>query len=113
MSEKTETKDENTSLIGLRFYKYFSFYPSRIKKLFYYFGAELDYFQYEDKKDKFTTDGFVGGGFAGVEKFLARKFSVNLDLGPYYAYTTKSGTSVGLVDFVMNLSINYYFGGLK
>jgi hypothetical protein len=103
LSEKTDTTDESTASTALRFYKYISD--------LIYFGGELSSFTYTDNNDNFKTAGIVAGVYAGVEKFFSDKFSVNIDLGPYYAQTT-SETPVTLMDFVLNLSINCYFGSV-
>ncbi|MCS7151235.1 MAG: hypothetical protein NZ928_02465 [Endomicrobia bacterium] len=99
--------DYETTLYGLRYYRLL-----HLKNIFPYFGGELGIFNTSETKGVEDASGRAVGVFIGVEKFIFKKFSVNMDIGPYIAVVDKPGKnsiSVNEFDFVLNISINFYF----
>ncbi|MEW6558465.1 MAG: hypothetical protein AB1349_14140, partial [Elusimicrobiota bacterium] len=109
VSEGTELDSKQTNLTGLRYYKYGLINET----ILYYLGGEISYFKYQNKETTFNADGFVTGIFIGIEKFFLQKFSINIDVGPYYAMAFRGSSSTELSDIVMNATVNYYFKGLR
>ncbi|MBI5574521.1 MAG: hypothetical protein HY919_08260 [Elusimicrobia bacterium] len=91
---------------GLRGYWYFS--PE--KKLIPFAGLEADFVTFKGDDSKGT--GIAGEVFIGGEYFFAKSFSVQLDLGPAFVSLKDKDTSesVNGLEYVVNFSINYYFG---
>ncbi|MCS7184461.1 MAG: hypothetical protein NZ870_00820 [bacterium] len=94
-----------TTLLGFRYYRIFGG-----RGTIFYIGAEGASFNtkgpYPDE-----SSGQIFGGFAGIERFILKQVSLNIDIGPYVAVASKPGgisVSVTANDFVMNASINFY-----
>lgn len=90
---------------GFRLYRYFK--PVSIVHPF--LGIETDYITF---KGKFTKgDGFAGEIFAGGEYFISKKLSLQMDGGPAFIYLKDNEypLSVSGIEYVANISINYYF----
>jgi hypothetical protein len=81
--------------------------------LFYYFGVEGSYFKYSERylsTNFYTANGWLLGVYLGLEKFIFKNFSINFDLGPYTATAMISDYSKNEFEFVLNASVNYYWG---
>jgi hypothetical protein len=105
------TEESDTTLFGLRYYRVYPLIKNRV--LFYYFGVEGAYFKYSERyssTDFYTANGWLLGVYLGLEKFFLKNFSINFDLGPYTATATISDYSKNEFDFVLNASVNYYWG---
>jgi hypothetical protein len=92
---------------GLRLYRNFSSRP--YGRLFW--GLEGDYVSF--KGDVSEGTGFAGEIFFGGEYFVAKRLSLQMDLGPAYIALTDGDTSLSVngVEMVINFGINYYLGG--
>ena len=57
--------------------------------------------------------GFAGELFIGGEYFVAKRLSLQMDMGPAYIALTDGETSLSVngLEYVVNLGINYYPGG--
>lgn len=99
-----EEKDE-TSLFGFRYYRTFD-----LKRIVYYLGAELSLFDYKLRNLDCSSAGYILGVFLGIEKFVYKTLSLNLDIGPYFAIANVENITETEFDFVLNASINFYFG---
>ena len=99
--------EKDTSVGGLRAYRYFS----AISGILPFAGLEADYISF--KGDGVKGSGFAGSAFLGGEFFFARSFSAQFDFGPSYIQLKdkKSSLSVSGIEYVMNIGLNYYFGG--
>ncbi|MFN3550243.1 MAG: hypothetical protein ACK4WJ_00290 [Endomicrobiia bacterium] len=95
---------QQSNLLGLRYYR--QFYN---KNLYYYIGLETSFFDTMIKPESLRSSGYIVGSFLGIEKFLYKNFSFNLDFGPYIAQATIYDTIATEFDFVVNMSINLYF----
>lgn len=93
------------SVFGLRGYRYFS-PTSGIVPLA---GIELDYLSFKGSRSK--GSGFAAEVFVGGERFVSKKVSVQLDLGPAYISLSDDATSTAVsgLEYVVNFGINYYF----
>lgn len=101
--QRSEDEQYTATIFGLRYYRYFP------KNIFYlYAGLEAAGLDTKSRLSDNGSGGIVSGGFAGVEKFLFKNFSINLDIGPYVATATTGNVSVTEFDFVLNLSLNFY-----
>lgn len=92
---------------GLRSYYYFKLES----KVLLFGGLEADFVSFKGDKSKGT--GFAGELFVGGEYFFAEKLSLQMDIGPAFISLKDKDTSISEsgVEFVVNLGINYYFGG--
>ncbi len=95
---------QQSNLLGLRYYRQFC-----KKSLSYYIGLETSLFETIIKPEELKSSGYVVGSFLGIEKFLYKNFSFNLDFGPYIAQAKIYDTIATEFDFVINMSINLYF----
>ena len=106
------TEEYTTKLLGIRYYRILS--NIKNKSLAYYLGAEGAFFEHSEKflpsNVSYSANRYLFGIYIGIEKFLSQKFSINFDLGPYIATGTIGTYSSSMFDFVLNVSINYYFG---
>jgi len=74
-----------------------------------YIGLEYDFLDIKNDEKNFAN-GNVFGIYTGLEKSLSRKFSLSLDIGPYFIglshkeYPLKEEQT----NFVVNLFLNYY-----
>jgi len=105
------TEESDTTLFGLRYYRIYPLIKNRV--LFYYFGVEGAYFKYSERylsTDFYTVNGWLLGVYLGLEKFFLKNFSINFDLGPYTATAMISNYSKNEFEFVLNASVNYYWG---
>jgi hypothetical protein len=96
---------------GLRYY----YYPAALARaaLCPYMAAEADFTSFKGRYSKGT--GMGGGLYGGAEYFLSRRFSVQTDIGALYLSLQDKKTSLGEsgLEFVLNLGVNFYFGGGK
>ncbi len=95
---------QQSNLLGLRYYR--QFYK---KILSYYIGLETSLFETIIKPEELKSSGYIVGSFLGIEKFLYKNFSFNLDFGPYVAQAKIYDTIATEFDFVINMAINLYF----
>lgn len=112
MSAKTsieaKVQTETDILVaGLRMYRYFA--PGQRGRLFW--GLEADTVSFQGEVSK--GSGFAGELFFGGEYFVAKRLSLQMDMGPAYIALTDGDTSVSVngVEYVVNFGINYYLGG--
>jgi hypothetical protein len=98
---------EGIFVIGPRYY--YNFNPK--DKAVIFLGGEVAYISF--KGDESEGSGFCVGGFVGGEYFVNKNFAVSMDIGPVYITLKDKDTSLDEsgVDFVLNLGLNYYFGG--
>lgn len=97
--------EENIYIFGGRYYKFLK----TKNNLIFYIGIESDFINFKSNISKGT--GFAFGGFVGVEKFLTKNFSINCDISPIITFLQDDNTKVSLTElnFVLNISLNYYF----
>lgn len=101
--QKSEDESYVANFFGLRYFRYLH------EKIFYYYvGLETGVCDTKKKYSDISSGGFVAGGFIGIEKFLYKKFSLNLDLGPYISTGNVENITVSEFDFVLNISLNFY-----
>jgi len=76
-----------------------------------FWGLEADFLSFKGASSE--GGGVALGALAGLEYFVARKVSVQLDGGPYLVSISdrRTGLSSGGLVFAANLGFNYYFGG--
>ncbi|MCK5492713.1 MAG: hypothetical protein KAJ14_06365 [Candidatus Omnitrophica bacterium] len=100
---------EDIFVIGPRYY--YNFNPQ--DKVVLYIGGEVDYLTFEGESS--DGSGFVGGIFVGGEYFINAKFGIGLDFGPVYVNIEDEETSLYEegIDYIVNISLSYYFGGGK
>ncbi len=98
---------EDIFVIGPRYY--YNFNPE--ERVVMCIGGEADYLTF--KGEDSDGSGFAVGIFVGGEYFINDKFGVGLDLGPVYVSIKDEETSLYEegVDYVVNISLSYYFGG--
>lgn len=94
---------EGITVYGIR--GYYNFNPQSTSVLF--LGWEGDAVTF-DKEDIAGT-GFVLMAFVGIEHFIAKNLTFNFDIGPAYISLESEGTSVGGIEWVYNLGVNFYF----
>ncbi len=96
--------DASAHVFGLRGYRHFR----TDKRLQPYAGIESAYILAKTRILK--SSGYAAGGFAGVEYYITRRFSIGLDIGPYYVWIKEKdiGASGGGVDFVLSTFVNFY-----
>jgi len=107
-----ELKGQNETDIfvsGLRGYYYFN--PKA--KYLLFTGLEADFISFKGKVSEgngLATELFIGG-----EYFFIKNLSLQLDLGPTLISIQDKQTSesVSGIEYIVNLGINYYFGGKK
>jgi len=100
--QNLEEENLKMNLFGLRYYRYI---PNG--SISFYFGGEISSFEYHSDCD---INGEIIGCFAGIERYFFKNFSFNLDIGPYVAIGMIENVSDSLFDFVLNFSVNFYFG---
>ncbi len=93
-----------SNLFGTRYYRYFS-----RTTIYYYAGLEASYFNTKTNSGNLESTGYILGSFGGIEKFLYKNISINLDIGPYFAQATINNFSATEFDFVLNIAVNLYF----
>jgi len=98
--------EKDIGVYGLRGYYYFK--PG--EKLSLLSGLECDYVSFEG--DESEGSGFAVELFVGGEYFFAKNISLQMDMGPAFIALNDKDTdeSVGGVEYVVNIGINYYFG---
>ena len=97
--------DVTSRAMGLRTFRHF-----RLEKnLQPYAGAEASFVMARSNNLR-TSSGIGVGVFTGVEYYFLPRFSIGLDLGPYYVKMTqdKGGDSESGMDFVFNTFLNFY-----
>lgn len=112
MSDKTSIEakvqaETNIVVAGMRFYRELS--STRRGRLFW--GLEADYVSFQGEVSKGT--GLAGEILFGGEYFVAKRLSLQMDMGPAYIALTDGDTSMSVngVEYVVNFGINYYVGG--
>jgi len=115
--------EDNIIVGGLRGYYYLKtamgrnklkvsseYYSNPEVKYLLFSGLEADFvsFDYDDH----NGTGFAGEFFAGIEYFLRKNISAQLDLGPAMIFLEDEDTSefVRGLEYVINFGIYYYFG---
>lgn len=88
---------------SVRFYRGFS--PKNKTVIFVGLEGGLINFDKED----IEGDGSFGMLFLGFEHFISKKMTFSLDIGPAYIGLSSEGTSVGGIEWVYNLGVNFYF----
>lgn len=98
--------DEEILVAGTRFYYYFA----SIFGVYPLLGIEGDYIFY--KGDISEGMGFVAELFSGVEIFVLKNLSLQVDIGPAFIMLSDKNykKSVVGVEFIINLGINWYLG---
>jgi len=91
------------SVYSLRFYRNFT----RRNKTVTFIGGEVGTINF-DKPDK-EGNGYVGMLFLGFERFISKRLTFLLDIGPAYISLSSEGTSVEGIEWVYNLGVNIYF----
>lgn len=88
---------------SVRFYRNFSFKNKTVT----FVGLEGGLINFD--KEDIEGDGSFGMLFLGFEHFIRKKMAFSLDIGPAYISLSSGGRSVGGVEWVYNLGINFYF----
>lgn len=95
------------TLAGLRgYYNLKQITPTKL-----FAGIEADYITFKGEKSE--GSGYAAEIFFGGEYFLTSRLALQLDLGPAFISLTDKKTSVKQdgIEVVVNIGINYYFGG--
>lgn len=94
---------------GLRYYRY----PARLRgvSLNPYWAVEGDYLSF--KGDVSKGKGWGCGLYAGAEYRLGRRLAVQTEFGAMHVSLTDKSTDLSEsgLEFLINLGINFYFGG--
>ena len=87
------------------------YYFSTDSELLFFGGLEGDFVSFTGDESEGT--GFAGELLVGSEYFFTEKLSLQADAGPAWVAIEDKDTSVtdSGVEFVINLGINFYFGG--
>lgn len=95
-------------LYGVRWYNKLSLIQRKLYDNIY-LGVEIDSFNSYFRSSN-IGQGYVFGSFVGIEKYVNKWFSVNLDVGPYYVYMKHKNfdISVDTIDIVFNILFNFY-----
>lgn len=104
--EIRDTFESGIQIYGGRIY--YNFNPQ--KKFVLYTGVEADYIVFNSLQ--MTGTGYAGLGFMGIEYFITKDLTFNLDVGPTYTKLTDSeyaNLNVTGIDWVINSGINLYF----
>lgn len=103
-SAGSNDSDVKAQVYGSRGYRYFR--PD--KRLQFFAGPEVGYIT--AKSSVLKTTGYIVGGFAGMEYYLTRRFSIGLDLGPYYTHVKEKSInfSDSGMDFILNSFLTFY-----
>lgn len=82
---------------------------SRNNKIHLLTGLEADAILFTGEESEGL--GFAVEIFGGVEYFVAKKLSLQMDLGPAWIYLNDKETSVNInaLEFILNSGINYYW----
>ena len=91
---------------AMRMYLYPHFMQSAQVRPFIAVEADYSYFKGEYSKGY----GYGGGAFAGLEYFLGKRFSMQLDGGMLYLQVKDRATSLreSGIEYLMNVGINIY-----
>lgn len=99
--------EKDATIMGARLY----LFPGLFKKegVVPYWGIEGDYGSFKGTYSK--GNGYAGGGFAGLEYFLGKSFSAQMDVGASYLSLKDADTTLtqGGLEFILNLGVNIYF----
>ncbi|MDI6792092.1 MAG: hypothetical protein QME81_04395 [bacterium] len=101
--------EEDITVYGSRLY--YNFGRDRVMNLF--LGGEADYVKFKGKDSE--GSGFAVEAFVGGEYFLMKNLSLTTDIGPAYISLKdddKDESEKGM-EYVVNVGVNYYFGGGK
>lgn len=88
---------------SVRFYRNFSWKNKTVT----FVGLEGGLINFD--KEDIGGDGSFGMLFLGFEHFISKKMTFLFDIGPAYINLSSEDTSVGGVEWVYNLGINFYF----
>ncbi len=97
--------DVSTHVFGLRGYRHFR----TDRRLQPFTGIEGGYVMAKTRIQR--ANGYLAGGFAGLEYYITRRITLGFDMGPYYIWVKENGLGVsgGGVDFILNSFVNFYF----
>ncbi len=84
---------------------------SRREKLNLFAGAEYGVVKFNTTDLKGT--GYEAGGFIGTEYFIFRNCSVLMDFYPAFIGLKSDNYSISGLEWVTNVGLNYYFGGVR
>ena len=76
----------------------------------FYWGLEGQYIS-EFEGEITEGDGYMAGGFLGLQKYLGSRFSFSVDAGPNFVSVEDdfSGVKVDGVEFVINTGVAFHF----
>lgn len=95
--------DVTARVFGLRGYRFL--HPEN--RVAFYWGAEGAYATAKPVSSSYKVTGLAIGGFGGLEYRVARRISIDADLGPYVISLTEkqTHTSTTNLDFVFNTAL--------
>ncbi len=95
--------DVTAHVFGLRAYRFR--HPEN--RFSFYWGMEGAYATAKPASSNYRVNGMAFGGFGGMEYHVARRISIDMDLGPYVISLTEkqTHTSSTNVDFVLNSAL--------
>lgn len=95
-----------SQVIGLRGYRFLEG-DSRLR---FFFGGEAASVAASQKNTSYKTSGMAAGGFAGLEYSFGKKFSLGLDIGPYFLSLkeTTQDVSDSSLEFIANTAFTFY-----
>ena len=95
--------DVKAQVFGLRGYRFR--HPEN--RFTFYWGAEGAYATATPESSYYKVNGLALGGFGGLEYHVARRVSIDMDLGPYIIALTEkhTHTSSTNLDFVLNTAL--------
>jgi hypothetical protein len=98
----------HSQVFGMRLYRFAPLYMW--ERASWYLAGEADYAKADTNNSSYSTKGFAAGAVGGVELRIAKRLSVDADIGPYVISlkeTQTNLTSTGM-DFVVNTALNFY-----
>src|SRR5258708_6048079 len=98
----------HSQVFGVRLYR---FAPLHVwERASWYVAGEADYAQASSNSYNYATKGFAAGAVGGLEFRIAKRVSVDADIGPYVISlkeTQTNLTNTGM-DFIVNTALNFY-----
>jgi len=97
-----------SQVFGVRLYR---FAPLNVwEKASWYVAGEADYAKADANNSSYATKGFAAGAAGGLELRIAKRISIDADIGPYVISLKETQTNVSStgMDFVVNTALNIY-----
>jgi hypothetical protein len=98
--------DVRANVFGLRAYRFLKNW----RRMAFYAGPEVAYAEATAEEASYKTTGMVIGAFGGFDYYVAKRFSLGIDIGPYLISLKEkqTGLSQTNLDFVVNATLNWH-----